>query len=364
MRAGRIACAVALIGVASGGVAADSKRDKKKAPTPAPAPAPAPAPEPVSAPSVEETPWGKGVSAENKAAAQRLLGQGNDKFVVNQFREALEKYEAAVAVWDHPAIRFNMVRTLIALDRPLEANKSIERALAYGKEPFKDNESMYTEALNYQRLLASQIATLEVGCKQAGVELKVDGQTFVECPGSTAKQMLPGSHALVAAKPGFKTETKDLVLLPGKVQPVTIELITLEKATVYRTKWATWKPWAVAGGGLVLAGLGALVNLQASKDMDQVEAQLEEQCGGGLGCSKETYDKRFKPLEDRAVLENRVGIGMMIGGGVVVTAGIVGVIMNRPKPYMKEATAPKGTAAKLVPISTGDGGGFAVRGKF
>jgi hypothetical protein len=357
MRAGRIACAVALIGVASGAVAADPKQDKKTAPTPAAAPAPEPTP------PVEETPWGKGVSAENKRGAQRLLGEGNDKFVVNQFREALEKYEAAVAMWDHPAIRFNMVRTFIALDRPLDANKNIERALAYGKEPFKDNESMYTGALNYQRLLASQIATLEVGCKQAGVDLKVDGQKFVDCPGRTAKQMLPGAHALVAAKPGYKTETKDLVLMPGKVQPVTIELITLEKATVYKTRWATWRPWAVAGGGLVLAGLGALVNRQASNDMEQVEAQLEEQCGGGLGCDKETYDRRFKPLEDRAILENRIGLGMMIGGGAVVTAGIVGVIMNRPKPYVKEAAEPKRTTT-LVPISTGDGGGFAVRGKF
>ncbi|MDX2091842.1 MAG: hypothetical protein SFX73_28530 [Kofleriaceae bacterium] len=346
------------------GAVADSKRDKKKAPTPAPTPAPRPEPTATPAPTSEETPWGKGVSAESKATAQRLLGEGNDKFVVNQFREALEKYEAAVAAWDHPAIRFNMVRTLIALDRPLEAARSVDRVLAYGKEPFKDNESMYTEALNYQRLLASQIATLEVGCKQAGVDLKVDGQKFVECPGRSAKQMLPGAHALVAAKPGYKTETKDLVLLPGKVQPLTIELITLDKATLYKSRWATWKPWAVAGTGLVIVGLGGLVNLQASNDMDQVETQLEEQCGGGLGCATDVYERRIRPLEDRAILENRIGIGMMIAGGAVVTAGVVAVIMNRPKPYLKETAAPTGTTAQLVPLATRDGGGFAVTGSF
>ena len=76
----------------------------------------------------------------------------------DKHREALAKYEDAVAVWDHPAIRFNMVRALIALDRPLEAYENLEKALAYGKDPLEDQ--VYSEAQNYQRLLEGLVDRL------------------------------------------------------------------------------------------------------------------------------------------------------------------------------------------------------------
>src|SRR5687768_16838564 len=92
----------------------------------------------------DETPWSQGVTAAQRETAQRLLEEGNDLFVENKHREALAKYEEAVASWDHPAIRFNMVRALIALDRPLEAYESVLKALAHGAAPLEPE--VYTEA--------------------------------------------------------------------------------------------------------------------------------------------------------------------------------------------------------------------------
>ncbi len=349
-----LASAMAVIGLASAAHADPKKKPPEAKPAPAPDPTPA-----------EETPWGKGVSSEDKAKAEALLGEGNDQFVQNNFREALAKYEQAVAIWDHPAIRFNMVRTLIALDRPLEAQASLERSLAYGKGPLEDQ--MYTEALNYQRLLASEIATLELACKQSAIDVRLDGQKLINCPGSTAKKLLPGAHVVVAAKPGYRTETKDLVLLPGKVQPLVIELITLEQATVYRQRWTTWKPWAVVAGGVVLAGLGELLDIQAHNDMDQLAKSIRSTCGSS-GCtsgSTGTYESNgFAHTESRALTENKIGIAMMIAGGTVVLGGVAAVILNRPQPYVAEhGEAPKATA-RVVPTLTPDGGGLAVLGSF
>ena len=57
-----------------------------------------------------------------KAQAQKILEEGNALFLKKDYAQALEKYKAAVAKWDHPAIRFNMVRCLIQLDKPVEAS--------------------------------------------------------------------------------------------------------------------------------------------------------------------------------------------------------------------------------------------------
>lgn len=300
----------------------------------------------------DETPWSRGVSAEQKETAQRLLAEGNDLFVVNQYKEALAKYQEAIASWDHPAIRFNVVRTLIALERPLEAYENLEKALAYGKEPLE--EQVYAEALNYQRLLAGQIAELEVTCKQEGVKVSVDGEPYLDCPGSRTERIVPGAHAVVATKEGFMTSTRDVILLPGDREPIDISLATIEESTVTRQRWATWKPWAVAGGGAVLAGLGVLVNLDAGTTMDQFEREVATRCAD-RGCSEAELEGSLGDLESRAILENRVAIGMMIAGGAVVVSGVTLVIMNRPRTYAPESSGPR-----VVPTVSGDGAGVSL----
>src|SRR6185312_506210 len=90
------------------------------------------------APSVaraDDQPWAVGVSDAQKAQAQKILEEGNQLFLKKDYAQALDKYKAAVAVWDHPAIRFNIVRCLIQLDRPVDASDNLALALKYGAAP-------------------------------------------------------------------------------------------------------------------------------------------------------------------------------------------------------------------------------------
>src|SRR4051812_44281380 len=154
-----------------------------------------------------EEPWSVGVSDTAKATAQKLLEEGNALFLDKKYAPALEKYKQAVASWDHPSIRFNMVRCFIQLDKPVDASDNLERALKYGSAPLQ--EAVYTEALSYQKLLANQIADLEVSCSQPSVDLTVDGQHVATCPSTRTQRVEPGQHQVVATKQGFLTRTID-----------------------------------------------------------------------------------------------------------------------------------------------------------
>jgi Tfp pilus assembly protein PilF len=79
-----------------------------------------------------DAPWSQGVSEEQKAKAKVLLDQGNALLIDKKYVEALDKYTEAVAQWDHPAIRFNMVRCQIQLGKNLEAYENLEKSLKYG----------------------------------------------------------------------------------------------------------------------------------------------------------------------------------------------------------------------------------------
>lgn len=311
----------------------------------------------VRADTGAQQPWTVGVSAEQKAAARTLLDAGNELFLARKYVEALDKYREAVKTWDHPAIRFNIVRCLVLLDKPLEAYADLEKALAYGAAPF--DESIYSEALGYQKLLAKQVGELEVACKQEGVALTLDGQPLPACPGAHARRVLPGQHQVVATKQGFVPRTLEIVMLGGDRKHADVEVVpvtTLTRNARIEHRWSQWFPWSVVGGGIALAGAAGLLHLAATSNQDAYRDFVVETCP--TGCNTNELDHS---LESRASLQNNLAIGVLsIGAAAVVTGGVL-VFMNRGK-TVYETPAPAQTTVRVVP--TVGGGAVTWSGTF
>ena len=276
-----------------------------------------------------DKPWVTGVSEENKTAAKQLLDQGNAKFVDKDYPAALELYKQAVAKWDHPAIRFNIVRCLIQLDRSVEANENLELALKYGAAPLE--EAVYAEALAYQKLLANEVATVRVRCDQPGVKITLDGEPLVNCPGTAERRVKPGRHQLLGAKAGYLTKTTDVFVVGGASEQASIELAPMERAGVIVHRWPTWMPWVVVGAGLAVTGIGGLVEYQSYQTMDNYDRALVTACfDTGCGPGHPLPDD-VRDMKATARLQNKIAIATMTAGIATVITGGVLLYMNRAR---------------------------------
>jgi hypothetical protein len=273
----------------------------------------------------DDQPWVAGVTEDQKARAQKLLDEGNALFLEKKYSAALDRYKAATGEWDHPAIRFNIVRCLIQLDKPVEAYDNLTRALKYGAAPLED--AVYAEALSYEKLLANQIAEVQVSCTQAGVKVTLDGRTLADCPASEVRRVTPGAHQVVGEKAGYLTRTTSVVVVGGSREAVTVALDPIASATTIVHRWPTWVPWVVFGSGFGVAAIGGLFELKARGDMESYERAIASNCAGA-GCSGDKLSA-LREQESSAKLENRIAIGLVAAGIATIATGGVLFYLNR-----------------------------------
>ncbi|HMF42686.1 MAG TPA: hypothetical protein VKQ32_18575 [Polyangia bacterium] len=295
-------------------------------------------------PDRTDRPWAAGIPEEAQKQALGLFEEGNKLFENSEHAAALAKYREALKVWDHPAIRYNAAVALINLDQPLTANANLELALRFGEAPF--NPETYQQALTYRKLLRGQLAQLKVSCAESGADVALDGETLFVAPGESERWLLPGSHQLVARKTGYLTETRSLSLLPGKPSVETLalqEIGSLPTRTVRR--WPTWRPWAVVGGGALLALAGVPLLLDVKSNLDAYDAGVQSSCPSG--CPPGMIQRAALDAHDRARTENVIAVSLFAVGGAVIASGVALVILNQPR-VVPADERPPATVAPLV----------------
>ena len=191
----------------------------------------------------EPTPWAKDVPEPQQREAETLFEQGNDLFAKQAHAPAVEKYRAALALWDHPLIQFNMAVTLIRLDRALEAAEALEKALRFGDKPFKPE--LYQEALNYQTLLKGRIGYIEIACTQGGAKIALDGKEWFGCPGSRKMRVEVGEHTVIGDLPKHLPVNRKLIVAGGVTVTEKIQLAPLDTAIKLEYPYKRWIPWTV-----------------------------------------------------------------------------------------------------------------------
>lgn len=282
----------------------------------------------AASPALANTPpWADGVPEATQDQANALYEEGNQLFAQQAHAPALEKYRAAIALWDHPRIRFNLAVTLIRLDKPLEAADELEKALRFGDAPF--DKALYQQALDYQALLKGRVGYVEATCSKAGAKATLDGKPWFDCPGTQKMRVMSGEHIVEGKLEGWvPAKTGRVFVNGGSSAKVDIEMRSIESAVVIKYRYPRWIPFTITGTGLAVGIAGVFVYLSGRSQMSTFEDEFASECP--MGCQADLSDNTLlRDLRDGAELKGTIGIGLMIGGGAVTVAGAVMVIMNR-----------------------------------
>ena len=301
-------------------------------------------------------PWSEGVSEEQMARARALFDEGTRYFDAKDYPQAVAKYRAAVADWDHPRIWFNLARALIELREAglaepsllLEAADAVERSLRHGDAPFGEDQDNHERALHYRTLLEANIATIEVACEQRDVQLLLDGRPWFTCPGTQKVRVLAGEHAIVGERVGYQTVSRRVVVAGGTTMRETVALAPIVKAYRDEYRFRRWIPWTAIGTGIAVGAAGVGVWRWGEREMADFDREFLAACETGCDLQADTLEARtLQAKHDAAERKGTIGVSLMVAGGAVTVGGIVLALLNRPR-QVEVTPLPGGISASVM----------------
>ena len=269
----------------------------------------------------DEKPWSRNVSDDDQREARKLYASGNEQFKAERHTEALALYDKALERWEHPFIRLNAAASCIELERYLAAAVHIEAAATY-RDHLKPDDQRKLAAMS--KRVEAKTGIIEVVTEQAGAALSIDGEQILVGPGSAKRRVLAGKHAVVAQRAGLESDTRQIEVAPGQV--VAVKPVLFVVASKWR--WATWKPWALAGVGVAIAAVGAPLLISAQSKLDE-RAELANTCGGPCDPNS-AIGFELAALKTSADRRELSAITAFAVGGATIATGVVLAILNRP----------------------------------
>jgi tetratricopeptide (TPR) repeat protein len=302
-----------------------------------------------------ERPWAKGVSKDRQTKALALFREGNASLKESVFATAADKYREALAVWDHPAVHYNLALSLVNLDKPLEVHEHLTAALKYGPAPLDDDK--YQQAQRYLALIERQLTKLKITCSVDGATVRIDGNPIFTAPGEWEGLVRAGNHVLSASKEGFLPDERSLVFAGGDSQKFDLRVFKAEELTEYRRAFSPVIPWTALGLGVAAIGTGVGLHLSAANGYREYDQQISG-CSGSdgsvrLACQPTTNTQTIRTNADGM---QSGGIALYAVGGVALAASAVLFYVGRPVAYQRNVTveAPRVTVAPiLTPSVTG-----------
>ena len=295
----------------------------------------------------DDKPWAAGVTEAHQKEALELYNKGNVAFAQAEYKDALETYALALALWDHPAIRYNAAVCRINLDRPLEAFEDLERAMKFGPAPL--GPELFKQGINYQKLLGKQIAELEVAVDEPGATITLDGKLLFTAPGSQHQRVLAGDHQIVVEKPQFQTETQPVHVTGGDSKRVAITLKPLAVSRTLHRRWPAWIPWTVLALGAVPTAAGAWFFREARRDYASYDAAVSTAFNTHPGEPADAMTLAFQRDGDREAMLTYTSFAI---GGALIATGFVMIVLNQPH------------LTVVTPVVGADHAGLAVGGSF
>jgi tetratricopeptide (TPR) repeat protein len=275
----------------------------------------------------------------DRQTARELFLEGNRLFRIPLYTRAVETYLAALAKWKNPAFYFNLALAQSNLGQDVEARESLAHALAHGEDPL--GVDRFKEAQRELEEVTRKLGRIRLTSRTPGAEITLDGVTLFIGSGSYEGWVKAKSHELTAKKVGYQSEARRVTLSPGQLMSIDLTLVTLTQALTQVTdtsrRWATWKPWVVAVGGLAAIAVGGTFHAISLQNYNEYSQEFEKlscaapQLQSPPGCSAMYVTEELRNrYEIGRRYQTTAFVTYAVGGALVVTSAIL-LYLNRPR---------------------------------
>lgn len=161
--------------------------------------------------------------AARPASARVLFEEGVAFADKNQWQDASDRFQRALALRPSPVIMYNLASALEQLGRLVEASELLRRIP--GDEQ-ADDELRAAAQISLSEI-APRIAriTLHAEGMQSGDRIAIDKSELLDAQLDVAVPIDPGPHVLSARRGKETLATKDVVLAEGQALEVTLQLV-------------------------------------------------------------------------------------------------------------------------------------------
>jgi hypothetical protein len=309
-------------------------------------------------------------SPEEIKIARQTAGEGFAAYKANEFEKALGLFDQARALYPSAQILRMAGYSELALERWEKAAASLEAALASTVSPLDDATKK-----DVQEQLAkatSHLATVAVSSRVPDAMLQVDESAARPLPLERPIRLLEGKHRFIVSAPDHLDATQELKLEGGKL--VELPLDPTEKAKPpppppkvviaplppQRKGWIPHQKmvgFGLAGAGVVVGATALILTIESLQLQGLVKDDVAQHLSFyGDRCAKGdprlcSYDISVTNAEaDRADALRSASIGLGIGAGVLVAAGVV-LVVAAPKAQPKAAPTEPGVDAPPPPVA-------------
>jgi tetratricopeptide (TPR) repeat protein len=172
----------------------------------------------------QDTATPAGPTAEQRAHARELYGQGQAAYTAEHYQQALEAYQAAFREVPNPVVLLGVALAQEHLGQREEARLTLERYLILRPDA-PDRASVETRIA---ALPAPTTGTVHVACTPEGASIELDGQAIGT--GTVDTSATAGTHELHITLAGHQPITRSIDVQAG--HRVDVELTLVESAEV------------------------------------------------------------------------------------------------------------------------------------
>jgi hypothetical protein len=256
----------------------------------------------------------------DKAAAKKLLAQGNQLVGEGDYLGALEKFRAAYDKFPSPKILLNIGTTLRQLGRNVEAADVYQK---YTQDPEHDA----AREKDVERMLGeidAVVGHIVVTVDDPAATVRLDGKPIEPFTNGESRRVEPGEHTLTAEKPGAATVVQSIVVKARQEHLVNLRFapVVPKVETPVNTTQRTL--------GLALGGIGGVTLLAGvvvgAVAISQSGAASSHCLAGGKACDQKGVD-----LDQSAKTSATIStVAFAVGGGLFAAGALIFLIAPSP----------------------------------